>query len=408
MKRVGFAKIGKSVLFNTARHGAIGGDNEAPLLIQALANNNPNVEFDILGRSDFDRLEASEYAKLFPYGNVVSSGAKFKGKDEVKALSQLDNVSVDHCVMMAGTICSVNIPHKIYKINTPGEISKPMYMAMMYSAPILHWLNETKTPYVEVINDPRYFVGKARDIFHHPHTSLGQYDYTYNFKHITSYEDQTYVRKDINVKYAGMETIFCYNAKEPAADVEKTINFSVVLNEGVPSRYDMLNEWILNRFSDVQIYGKWDEPRALADKRFVGPHPMAEIQRVMSKTKYTFIIPIRKGWVTSKYIEMIHAGCIPFFHPSYDEQNHLDYPKELKPKTPEEMMKVIDYLNKNDDIRVKVLADLRKRYCRPELYDGTYLSKTIMTALDSTYELPDLNKYTAVKPIKSTNFSDFI
>jgi len=60
MKNIGFAKIGKSVKFRSNRYSPVGGDNEASCTIRAVANNNPDKTFYILGRSDYSTLTDSE------------------------------------------------------------------------------------------------------------------------------------------------------------------------------------------------------------------------------------------------------------------------------------------------------------------------------------------------------------
>ncbi len=54
--KIGVGKIGKSVLFDSSRWGAVGGDNEAPILFEHLIRNNPQHEFVLVCPSDYDRL----------------------------------------------------------------------------------------------------------------------------------------------------------------------------------------------------------------------------------------------------------------------------------------------------------------------------------------------------------------
>jgi len=154
-----------------------------------------------------------------------------------------------------------------------------------------------------------------------------------------------------------------------------------------------LKEWVLDHIAEVDVYGKWSDERTLEDKRFVGPKPMAEVQAIMADTRYTFIIPIKKGWVTSKYIEMIHAGCIPFFHPYYDGQDHLKYPAILKPKTPDDLMKAIEYFESHPEDRMDMIRKLQETYCSTDRYDGTYVNNQVMSSLIPGYKKPDVSKF---------------
>ena len=76
---IAFAKIGKSIKFKS-KFSCVGGDNEAPAVMRAMANNNPDKKFYIIGRSDFDKLTESERIKMFPYDNVINVWSACKTK----------------------------------------------------------------------------------------------------------------------------------------------------------------------------------------------------------------------------------------------------------------------------------------------------------------------------------------
>jgi len=120
----------------------------------------------------------------------------------------LGDTKIDSCIMMAGTVGTVNIPDRIYKVGAPTEIAKVLGMFYSYSSYIMHWLNETKTPYIEIINDPRYYLTEARDLFHSPKDVLSQYSYNIKTNPILSYTNQTRKERITPVRYAGVETIF--------------------------------------------------------------------------------------------------------------------------------------------------------------------------------------------------------
>jgi hypothetical protein len=191
-----------------------------------------------------------------------------------------------------------------------------------------------------------------------------------------------------------METAFCndYEYSEET-NLNRTTDFMVVLNEGKPSRYDLLKEWVLDHFNDVEVYGKWEHEAAKEDSRFRGSKHIEEIQSMMSNVKFTFIIPIAKGWTTSKYIEMIHAGVIPFLHPSYDEQRHLPIPEFFRPSTPEEFRKSMNTLLADPTAYEKALNGLRKIVLKPEYYDGTFINDKIMKSVDPTYQRLDVKSF---------------
>jgi hypothetical protein len=90
---------------------------------------------------------------------------------------------------------------------------------------------------------------------------------------------------------------------------------------------------------------------------------------------------------------MIHAGVVPFLHPTYDEQKHLPIPDFLRPKTPAEFKERMDRLLNNEEEYLSVVKGLRKLVCKPELYDGTFLNNKIMTAIDEDYVMPDVTQF---------------
>lgn len=402
MKNIGFAKIGKSVKFKTNKYSPVGGDNEASCTLRSLANNNPDKTFYIIGRSDYGTLNDGEKLELFPYGNVVDvwegvgldiSEAYYR---HIINYLEKNSIHLDFTVMMVGQVGSVTIPDKIQKVRDTDD-DKPasvLDMTKWYVTPISTWLNECKPMYVEIVNDPRYTMRQSRDLFHLPALSLGQYDFEYTTNAISSYEDQTRVERTVKSVYAGMETAFC-NDYEYTTDVNvnRTTDFMIVLNEGKPSRYDLLKEWVLDHFDDVEIYGKWEHSDAASDKRFRGSKHIEEIQSMMQNVKFTFIIPIAKGWTTSKYIEMIHAGVIPFLHPTYDEQRHLPIPDFFRPSTPEEFRERMNTLLSDTSTYEKCLRSLRKAVLKPEYYDGTFINDKIMKAVDPTYVRPDMSSF---------------
>lgn len=406
MKNIGFGKIGKSVKFKRNRFSPIGGDNEPSTVLIALANNNPDKTFYIIGRSDFSTLTEAEELELFPYNNVIDiwKGIKNDGTDNfyrhIFNYFGQKGFKLDYTVMMVGQVGTVTIPDKITQVKhlkdgvTDGKPASVIDMTKNYTSPISIWLNEEQPPYVEIVNDPRYVMNQSRDIFHLPTVSLGQYDYEYTVSSIKDYEDQNRYERKVPSTYAGMETCFCINYQHSEQfNLNRNVPFMVILNEAKPSRYNLLKEWVLDDHDDVEIYGKWEHPNTETDARFKGSIHLDDVMAKMNNVKFTFIIPIAKGWVTSKYIEMVHAGVIPFLHPSYDEQGHLPIPDFLRPKTPAEFKERMDRLLNNEDEYESVIKGLRKLICKPEYYDGTFLNNKIMTAIDTDYVAPDVTQF---------------
>jgi hypothetical protein len=408
-------KIGKSVLFKRESWGPIGGDNEAPKFYENLFHRNPQHNYYLLGCNDFDRLSSSEKMRINKNGNVYNiwgkpftEWRKNNPMDEsLQSMWYLDDwvkksdVKFDAGIVFGGPTGTTNIPGITTKMKTPDELANPLEMLCKYVAPLMYFMNEYKVPYMLILNDPRFFPPFARDWMHPPQFILSQYNDTLNMKIRAGYRDNTLRVHPVKCTYDAVETIFLLGEKdktlavgesntldsffgeepETSAPVGKDIPFMIVLNEGKPSRYELLKNAILNDVQDVEVYGKWD-PRTIGDDpRFKGPMGYHELHAMLPRVKYTYCIPIKKGWVTAKFWEMAHHGIIPFLHPSYDEQNSLRAPEFLRVGDSKELFKRIKFLEENPiayDTLVKTLHDMLK----DEYYDGTYLNDLIVCKLD--------------------------
>lgn len=399
---IAFAKLGKSIKFKGA-FSPHGGDNESLAILLALANNNPNDTFYIAGKSDYAKLSPGEIEVMFPYNNVINvyDHILFKTMQTRKSYEDpyiqcLNNYfadkHIDAIVMLVGQVGGVSVPGKTWQVRDTSLIASCIDMTANYTSPLTAWLNENRLsdndniPIIEIINDPRYTLSQPRDIVFTPDVSLSQYNYSYINKTIKNYEKQLpTIPNTVNVTYNGMEKAFLIGRKFPNnLHNERERKFTIVLNEGKPSRYNELKKWVLdnNVLNDTFVYGKWDEKYTENDLRFKGSLKLDEVQNIMSDTKYTFIIPIKDGWVTSKYIEMIYAGVIPFFHPTYDTQKHINlgkFNKLLRPETPEKLLENINELENTPGLRKMVISELQTMLITDKDLNGENISHEIMS-----------------------------
>jgi hypothetical protein len=379
---IAFAKIGKSIKFKS-NYSPNGGDNEAPSLLRLLANNNPDKKFYLIGKSDFKKLNKEERLSLFIHDNVVDLMRDHKGYSENYVVNKLNelNIKIDYSIFMIGQMSSNNIPNKIKQLKDSTKIVKLLEMTTNYSSHIVDFINSTDVPYIQIVNDPRYTISQAKDILRLPDYTLSQWNGQFIQKCIKSFEDQDMINKQIESTYNEMEKIFLYDKVGPNQNRNRSTNMMIVLNEGKPSRYKLLKDWVLDHIDNVNIYGVWNHENILNDSRYKGSLQIDQIQEKLNDVKYTFIIPIAEGWTTSKYIEMIHAGVIPFLHPTYDSQYNLDLPDILRPKSIEELFNSIEHLNNNDDVYLQLIKDLQDKFCTKDLYDGSKLSSIIINKL---------------------------
>lgn len=389
---IAFSKIGKSIKFNDKNYSPIGGDNEAPTLLRVLARHNPDSKFYLVGRSDYSRLTERQRAEMFPWNNVVDlyDQPVVDPVTHVESKLQSLGVKIDAHIAMCGQVGNVTIPNRIWGVRDPSRHVNIIDMTRGYTTPITAWMNDNQhIPVIQIVNDPRYTFAQAKDLMVTPKYTLSQYDTVFEHSHIKSYEDQTRITTKFELQYAGMEKIFLCDRPEPVLNTNRPVNFMIAINEGNPSRYSMLKEWVLDDVSDVEVYGQWSEEISSSDARFKGSLHIEELQNKMRSVRSTFIIPIAPGWVTSKYIEMIYAGVVPFFHPSYDSKRLLGDLDFLRVETPKQLMERVSMMQQ-DDVYERCIKLLQKKFIKQIDLDGTTINLTIMRAIDPAYMTRDL------------------
>ncbi len=410
MTNCAIGKIGKSVLFDSSRWGAIGGDNEAPIFYENLFHRNPDINFYFIGVSDYSRLDRKERDRINKYNNVFDPWeglpefkSTFKKQHDIDQetinIKYLEHwhknfdPGIDCGIFFIGPTATSNVRGKMHLMKEPSKLAKPLAMQSRYAGPVINYLNETQIPYSIIVNDPRFWPAQMRDLMHRPKVVLSQYDEVVNHRSVKAYGSVEIEHVKVPSKYSCVETIFLigktrgeqivstsptldsfFEKADESADEEKNINFMVVCNEGRPSRYPQLKKYILDNVENIEIYGKWDERTIGDDPRFKGPKKFNELQEMLPRVKYTFCIPIKKGWVTAKFWEMAHYGIIPFLHPEYDEQNNLKCPEFLRVTDSKDLFDKIEFLENNPG----AYSELRKNIdgmLKDEYYNGSYLNK---------------------------------
>lgn len=404
--KIGVAKIGKSIKFKEKNWGGAGGDCEVPKIISMLSKHNPDVEYYVIGKNDMKTLTDEENEKYFPNKNVFNASDFNLKTDEDydEALKQLHELKLDGIVMMTGTMGSTNIP------NFRKDKNKKYYLKVLdvfrnYAGYLIRFMNETTIPITWLCVDPRY-VPNMRDLLadRYPKSILSQFDTKVKSHTIGTLEDaENY--KTVNLKfdltYDGIECIFLYGYKKfdvnkiDEAFKEKENKFSIVLNQGLGAggddRYKELVNYIGKWGSDkcienVEIYGNWDEKIMEKDPRFKGTRKYEELKELMKSVKATLIIPIKKGWVTSKYVETMNGwdetgesmGMITFFSKTYDSQCHVLPKDHFLRVTPQDFKAKLAKILTDDEF-CKQLYREQYELLTDEMYSGEYISNVIMT-----------------------------
>jgi hypothetical protein len=78
---------------------------------------------------------------------------------------------------------------------------------------------------------------------------------------------------------------------------------------------------------------------------------------------------------------MIYAGCLPFFHPTYDEQRHIDVPEILRPQTMEDLNLAINYFEEHEEDRIKLIKELQEKFIKETDLNGLNISNIIGNSL---------------------------
>ena len=395
---IAIGKIGKSIKFGPEEKGKgkkamTAGSIDARIIFQTLIKFNPQHKFYLIGRSNFSRLKPEIRNKIDPNKNVIDVWAGFHDwfetqddKDEVTESWRFmehvikTNDKFDIGLFIAGGVLDYAVQGKTLK---EGKHIKTLMAAAKYAGPIHHFINETKLPYMVLSLDPRCYPKPTKDILIPPKRILQLKNETMEVEHRVSYETDEMVIDKVPAVYSGIETLYAVEEDEPAGldaffdepEQERDINMVLWLNEGKPSRYNDLKNFILDSVDDVEVYGVWNE-KALKDPR-IQQVAMSELSWQFPRTKYTFCIPIAPGWATGKFWEMIKHGIIPFMHPEYDDQKNIGFPEELRVKDSNDLLEKINLYNSDEKLYNRLHKQL-KDMITPEIKSGKYINDIIM------------------------------
>lgn len=395
---IAFGKFGKSIAFNDKKWGLHGGDAAPVILITALAKASPNDTFYLIGRSDYKTIPLNRRLELFPNRNVVNvwdSVENYSLTDWTFVSEWLkDNkVKIDSGIYISGPTGSISIPDNFIRIDKEGQanqlVAKTMMFSERYAGPMIYATNEHEFPFITLCEDPRYYPLLTRDMFRRPKITLGQFNNPdKEVKHHTDYKDQTLAWTKVPVRYSYVETIFAMGETPYDADElfkKKTKFMNLYLNQGLGAggmdRGPIVKDWVLDQWpkETIMTHGKWHEP--WASKTNFTTLPMSDLINEMEATKYTLIIPVKKGWVTSKFWKMLHFGILPFMHPTYDTQESIPVHPFLRVASPEDFKKKIEFLEANPH-KYKELYDSTMKLFKDNFYSGKSLITEVFNSLN--------------------------
>ena len=396
--KIALCKFGKSILFGSkSPKGMTSGSEDAPIIYESLIKNNPQHTFYLLGRSDWARLKPEVKDRINIHNNVVDmwDGIKewkknYTGEDPVAvSIDYIDNflktvdLKLDVGVFLPGHMAHLGVHGK--SVNAKGDrLCRCLISSASYAGPQYHYVNETNLPYVMLLTDPRVYPRGNRDLFVAPKLVLSQYNETLEVEHRTRYDSSATIKEAVESIYSGIESLYLVNHKEKVDigfDEDRDISQMILfLNEGNPSRYEDVKEYVLNDNFDSKIYGMWKDEILETDSRFE-KIPMKELGDTIAKMKYTFAIPIKKGWATGKFWDMIKKGIIPFVHPEYDSQKNIGFPEFLRVKNSDDLKEKVQFLEDNPKAYKKLKTQLQDMITEDKV-NGKFLNDTIMKSVN--------------------------
>lgn len=370
--RVGYAKLGRSILLDKKKWGAVGGDNEPLYTLLTLADAHPEVEWVIIGRNSGEDPSALGLPK-----NIINPwytegwAVEFREWLNASGLNH-PNLNIEECqrvvakydemtlamfaefdglVIWAGQHGTSNTP--IPKVGSGWEeLTCPQDSFIYYAGYIIRGVNmfRARDPHkyeeIWLHADARNYV-KARDLkWPTLHPMLGQYNFTRNEKHerytdrrspaecgfpeAVTEGDHVWIHPQ-RYMYSRLEICGILPEHSEAGVYEETWSerkrFGLFINEaraGVKlNRKDAVRDWVLRQEPDF-IHGKWSKESMQMLGREITVAPWEDYYPTLRSVKSTFTTPSSgSGWATTKPWEAFGAGTVCFFHPNYDDQGHI-------------------------------------------------------------------------------------
>jgi hypothetical protein len=387
-------KFGKSLLFDKKKWGMIGGDHEAPAMISILAQMNPNINFYILGRSDWKKLDPSIKDKINVNENIFNVWGEFnknvcEDTHWPTAYFKKKGIHVDYGLFMSGPSGASTIPEAMYTIKK-DRVAKPSEMFRRYVGPITRYLNDSGIPYAELGEDPRYFPVAARDLFNRPKYVLSTKNVPEGLpvKTIDKYMGDVH---EIKIPIKESKLIQLFMASEPDMKLEEpgdrgnlmSIYSNGLTDTGGMHKFPHVKEYVLDNFKSPIIYGDWPdemnpgiEPYRDRFKKI----PMMELQNQMYNTKYAFLIPIQVGWPTIKYYKHLIFGMIPFLHPFADPDRYMPVPEFTRLESAQDFKEKVYFLESNPDEYLKLWHECQA-LLKHEYFAGEEFNQSIIEEL---------------------------
>lgn len=287
MSNIGIGKIYQSINFcrDKNKRSNTNGNLDTYLLFKMMIEKNPQNTYYLLGSSDYSELDVK-------YDNVVDVYDLSKNYDYDLSRTLYDNrIDLDYNLFVMGLVG--------YK----PEESNGLQM--------LDYINANSIPWFVLSQDPRCidspqakFNNLPRQIF-----TTCPMDEKY------SWADGDCATNQLVTKYMPLHHSILYGQDIKSYSLEsKDVAFDIICNETKDfDRLKVINE-VVGKDFNYNIYGRWSGE----DTRFAGELEYDKLMKHFKKVQATFLIPIKPGWVTTKYLEMLAIGVVPILYYMYD------------------------------------------------------------------------------------------
>ena len=348
-----------------------GGFDVAALTFLTLAETYPQHKFYFIGSNDIGTLQSKP-------DNLIDIETPIRIKHNSDRSKDRYDVAVDYCKQYKfdfmicwycrgtplvdynyGYLSNKGTPRKIRECEK--IVSRILAVPKAYKIPVYY-----------IMDDIAEFSRLPSDM-PSPAAIWSQCDSEINYRHYTNISDVT--RLAAPIVYKPIERLWLMGKqKVDWRSINKTNDFIITCNstnDGSLDRLNYIENWVLNNFKDVTVYGRWDSPKTLVsviNKRGISDRferkGMCEMEDLMFKSKYTLVIPLSKKYpdfVTQKMFSMLYYGIIPFWCKNdYDCSNtkYNAFPDYIKVESPNELLHKINELNNDEKKYRKLLDDL--------------------------------------------------
>lgn len=378
-KRIGYAKLGRSMPLSLENCGSLGGDVEMVPTLKLLAERHPDVDFVLIGRNSGERpsdvgLPDNVTNPWIAWKPQIRKELRFHGltyanlsiDDHIRVRNILTNMTqftitqLDGIVMWLGQHGTTNTP--LPSIKNRNVLTKPYDWATLYASYLLQGINAWRD--VDPLNreevllnaDVRNYVKYRDGKWPWRYPIFAQFNDYNNVKHERYGDTETVNRnwRELGVteelepgKLSGIWMSRVHNIYSrleissliPGTPFGDTIQFNdnfdrphdfgIIFNETRrevnlgASRRTALRDWVLP-LEPGFIRGKWSEQTMRELDVRITSVPVLEYFAQLQSTRTTLTTPASgSGWATAKPWECFAAGVVCFFHPLYDTQNNI-------------------------------------------------------------------------------------